>query len=98
MTHVRNPSVKVFQLLYCVISIIYQFLLLTLPNTICWFNLLQVHCDFNRRITNVDARWPGSVNDAYSFNSSPVGDQCKAGDDKEEGGPLGKFLILGDSG
>lgn len=60
-------------------------------------NILQIFCDLNRRILNVDARWPGSVNDAYAFHCSPVGDQCKIGEN-DPNGPMGKFLLLGDSG
>ena len=56
-------------------------------------------CDFNMRIINVDARWPGSVNDAYALRCSPVGDQCKLGDDKgPDATPMGKFILLADSG
>ena len=61
--------------------------------------LIQIYCDYNRRIINVDPRWSGSVNDAYAFNCSPVGDLCKEGDMREDGkGPLGNFVLLADSG
>ena len=56
----------------------------------------QMYCDFNRRIINVDPRWPGSVNDAYAFNASPIGDMSKLGENDEDG-PLGKFILLADS-
>ena len=50
-----------------------------------------MYCDFDRRIINVDARWAGSVNDAYAFHASPVGDLVKS----EQ---LGNFVLLADSG
>ena len=50
-----------------------------------------MYADFNKRIINVDPRWAGSVNDAYAFNCSPVGNLCN-----NEG--LGKFMLLADSG
>ena len=55
-----------------------------------------MYCDFDRRIINIDPRWPGSVNDAYAFKASPVGDMAKLGEEDEDG-PLGKFILLADS-
>ena len=56
-----------------------------------------MYCDYDKRVIGVDARWPGSVNDAYAFHASPIGDQCQKGVETDQG-PMGKYVLLADSG
>lgn len=51
----------------------------------------QVVCDASMKITNVIARWPGSVHDSTIFNDSPL---CA----ELEVGTYGNGFLLGDSG
>ena len=61
------------------------------------FPYFQMICDYDRKIIHVDPRWPGSVNDAYALRASKIGDQLKLGEDGPDG-PMGKFVLMADSG
>ena len=52
----------------------------------------QIICDANYKITNIVARWPGSVHDCFIFTSSSIGQMC------ENAGENGIGCLLGDRG
>lgn len=52
---------------------------------------MQLVCKGDLTITHVDARHPGSANDAHVFRMSPVSVQA-------EGGGLNGYVLIGDSG
>ena len=52
---------------------------------------VQVICDYDCKITNIVARWPGSVHDSTVLKESNVKNYFDTG-------PVNKGLLLGDSG